>query len=356
MIVGVVASTLLVLVALATHHGLILGVTTYTGQDDISFWITRRGTDNLIRSSAMLRDDLMGDIAAVPGVAVVSPLVRGFVTARSATSEQPSESRNLLAIGYLAPAGLGGPPLFHRGRAPETDREVALDRAAAHRLGVTVGEEILVGSRSYRVVGLTRNTNLLATQFAFFHIDALRRSSGLPDRVSFLAVGLAPGAEASTVGEQLESALPQIAVHPRQSFVSNNVREVASGFRPVQNLLLAISLLVAGVLTALLVQGTVEDRSRDVAVLFAMGASATSVARSVLRETLTLVVLGVLLGEGAVQALRALLELLLPTVEIAPRWTDPLLVLPIFLSVAALAAWLPLQRLRAIDPLEAFRP
>lgn len=352
---GVMTSALLAFVTLATRHGLVAGVTAYAGQQRIDLWITRRGTDNLIRSSAMLKSDLVDEIASLPGVREVSPLLRGFVSARS-QADEAARSINLLAIGYRAPDGLGGPPRIQRGRAPESDREVVLDRAAAYRLKLRRGSEVFVGGRAFRLVGLTTGTNLLATQFAFFHADALARTSGLPDRVSFIAVELAPDADLAAVTRRIESALPQVAVLSRETFVANNVREVASGFRPMQTMVLAVSIIAAGVLLALLVQGAVEERSKDIAVLLALGARAATVATAVVVETLLLVTTGCLLGVAAVQGLRFALGILAPAVEIVPRPGDVLVVLPVFLAVAVLASLLPLQRLRTIDPLEAFRP
>ncbi|MBR6381742.1 MAG: permease [Lachnospiraceae bacterium] len=50
---------------------------------------------------------------------------------------------------------------FNLGRAPETDREIAIDRMHADNVGVRIGDTIRVGGRDFEVVGLLSYVNYL---------------------------------------------------------------------------------------------------------------------------------------------------------------------------------------------------
>jgi len=98
----------------------------------------------------------------------------------------------------------------------------------------------------------------------------------------------------------------------------------------------------------------VAERRSEIGVRVALGASPASVSRLVLREGITLGVLGAALGlAGAILLTRFLRAVLF---EVSAH--DPLTfaaVAVILLAVTLLAAWLPARRAARIDPLEAMR-
>jgi putative ABC transport system permease protein len=357
---GVAATTLLVLVLLAAHRGVATGVHAYAGQPRIDLWVAPAGADNLIRSSGLLAAGAEAAVASLPGVAAADPLLRSFVSVRSPSgagdgARGVERKVTLLAIGYATPARLGGPPSMAEGREPASADEVALDRAAAHRLRVRPGDALEVNGRPVRVVGLTRGTNLLATQFLFSDIEDERRRHALPQRSSFLAVGLAPGADPGAVTRAIERRLPGTGVFERDAFVANNLREVGSGLLPLLALIAGLGVGVAAVLVVLLVQGLVEDRRVDIAVLLALGAGAGKIGMGLVARAGALVLAGGAVGSLLALGLAALLDRFVPDIELAYALTHFAFVLVLFWTAGMLAAVIPVLRLRRIDPLEAFR-
>lgn len=352
---GVAASSLLALALLAAHRGATSGVAAYSGQDGFDVWVAPRGVDNLVRSAGQLPVGGEDAIRTIPGVADVGPILRTFA-AVEAGPDGDRRRLTLLVIGYRGPAGLGGPPRLSAGRGPERPDEIALDRAAAHRLGVGPGATIDVAGDRARVVGVTRGTNLLATQFAFVDHQAADDALGAMGRPSFLVVRLAPGAPLESVKKAIEERVPRSAAFSRDEFVGNNVREISAGVLPVLALVTGLGFAVAVALVALLAQGLADDRRRDVAILLALGASARAVGLGVLAHVEKVVFLGAAAGAAAAWVTSAVLDLLAPTVELSFRATDPIVAPAAFGAAAALAALGPVLRLARIDPVEAFRP
>ena len=350
---GITLTSLLVLVLTAAHRSLVESVRDYAGQPTIDLWVAPEGTDNLIRSSGLLPSWTDDSIMATPGVAAVGPLVRGFLTVSSATNS--GRPLTLMGIG-IKPNALGGPPTLRAGRNPTGAEETALDRAAAYRLNVGLDDTVLVNGTPNVVVGLTSGTNLLATQFAFFDLDAVRLSLGMPERYSFVAVQLEPGADRSIVIHRLASRLHHVEIMTRDSFVANNVREVAAGILPVMRLVGLLGITVAAVLVVLLIQGMVEELRGEIAVLLAVGASAGSLGILLPLRAGVLAVAGVAAGSAAARLLALILDRVAPTVALSFAWDDDLRILGIFVAAAVLAAAIPVARLRRLDPLEAFRP
>jgi len=350
---GVTVSALLVLVLVAGYRGVTAGVESYVGQDRIDLWVSPPGTDNLIRSSGLLPASLACGLARIAGVAAADPMLRGFVSVSSAT--QP-RAMTLLAVGCRLPDGLGVPPRLAAGSLPARPGEVTLDRAAAHRLGVRVGDSVTVNLKRFRVAGLSSGTNLLATQFIFLDGPSAEQATGVFNRASFIGVKLAADADPAAVRRRILETYEDVQVFDRAEWVRNNANEVAAGFRPLLVLITAVGTVSAAVLVALLVQAVVDDRRQDIAVLLALGAPLSVVARSVVIHSASLVAGGACLGGALTLALAALLRATTPLLELAPRVTDLLWVLAAFGLAGLLVTLAPLLRLRRIDPAEAFRP
>jgi predicted permease len=125
----------------------------------------------------------------------------------------------------------------------------------------------------------------------------------------------------------------------------------------------ALALLLASIGIYGVMAYAVARRTNEIGIRIALGAQPGGVARMVLRETLTLAVLGVALGIPAVLAASPLLDHFL-----APGWrnsfayglkpNDPILLALaalVLASVAVLAGYLPARRAGKIDPMAALR-
>jgi ABC-type lipoprotein release transport system permease subunit len=117
-----------------------------------------------------------------------------------------------------------------------------------------------------------------------------------------------------------------------------------------------MGLVVAAVLVALLLQGLVEDRRGDVAVLRAMGAPAGMLCLVIALHAIALAAAGALAGGALMPLLSSALNRFVPTVELAPRGIDAAAVFLLFVLAGAAGSLGPLARLLSVEPLEAFRP
>lgn len=99
---------------------------------------------------------------------------------------------------------------------------------------------------------------------------------------------------------------------------------------------------------------TVERRTRELGIRIALGAEATTIRLSVLRESWLLVVTGIVVGVSAALATSRFIESVL--FGLAPN--DPATILAasgLMLAVATLASYLPARRASDVDPMVALR-
>ena len=99
---------------------------------------------------------------------------------------------------------------------------------------------------------------------------------------------------------------------------------------------------------------TVAQRRREIAVRMAIGASSSSVARSIVMESLMLTLIGCVVGALGVAAVSGLARSVL--FGIAPQ--DPLTLATtaaVLVGAVLVASWLPARRAARIDPVSAMR-
>jgi putative ABC transport system permease protein len=133
-----------------------------------------------------------------------------------------------------------------------------------------------------------------------------------------------------------------------ESLLRERILAQLAGFFSVSALLLA-ALGLYGVLAY-----SVASRTREIGIRLAVGAKRNEVIGLVIKQGLTLVCVGVLIGlSAALAAMRVVKSLLY---EVAP--TDPTTFVGVTLLlalVALLACWLPARRAAKIDPMSALR-
>jgi putative ABC transport system permease protein len=156
----------------------------------------------------------------------------------------------------------------------------------------------------------------------------------------------------------------EAVVHAREPDAPIEIRtleEIVGGTiaRPrAMSVLVAVFALVALALAAIGVYGvmaySVRERTQEIGIRMALGATATSVFRLVVGQALRLVTIGVVAGLVAAAALTRLLARLLFEVEPLDPWTFAVTAL-VLLFVAALASYLPARRGMRMAPVDALR-
>ena len=151
----------------------------------------------------------------------------------------------------------------------------------------------------------------------------------------------------------LDSKLPIVSVRPLAEVVDRNlaphrfISTVMGGFAVI-----ALLLMVAGVYCV--ISYTTAQRSQEIGIRMALGATRLDIGRLVARSGILLCVAGATLGVAGGYALGRSASTLLYGIEAADPSTYVSLVV-VVLAIAAVASWIPARRAMRVDPTMVLR-
>jgi ABC-type antimicrobial peptide transport system permease subunit len=199
------------------------------------------------------------------------------------------------------------------------------------------------------------------------------RFSGIKDAGVFLPTSLDVAKTAIVARVQGEPALARQALIERLSRIDPNIgmivtlRTVARMETLFLEIAFWVSVMLGGLALLLTVSGLfsvlsylVEQRTREIGVRMALGASTRTVTRLMLAQTARPVLIGLIAGAGlaAILATALLASPAGALISQIVRVTDPIAYLAslgVILSACLLAAWMPATRAAKVDPMRALR-
>jgi putative ABC transport system permease protein len=331
---------------LALGRGITDSVARGLDEQGVELMVAQRGATDIF--SARLPEAFGPRLAAVAGVGSVAAELYAFAAVEG--------GRQLLLAGWS-----DGSPAWERvplaaGRLPRPgERELLLGDTLAAALSAGIGTRIELFDESFEVVGITRYATAMNRGLAVLPLAALQAAALRPGQVTAFAVRVAPGAERGSVAAAIAAALPVTV---------SDTTELLEGDRNVA-ILRAVSRAVSVValaMGALSLLGTllmsVQERTREIGMIAAMGWSDGRIVALIVLEGLQLGIAGciggIAVGLGA-SALFGAIPAIGDFVAFTPSTVDLALPLLLALPVCAAGAAYPAWRSVRLMPAEALR-
>jgi predicted permease len=318
-------------------------------------------------------DDVLRRVREVPGIEAAGltdalPLGRNRSWGVSAKGkvyppgQYPNAFVRVVSDGYMKAMGIeirAGRELSERDAA-SSEAVIVINETAARRLwpGEDAIGKIMRADRDRRVVGVVSDVRHLALeQGAGLEMYLPLRQSGDFASVDLVVrTALPPAALASSVRAALEPIEPNLPANEFRTL--QQLVDKAVSPRRFTVLLLGGFAVFALMLASLGIYGvisySVTQRTQEIGIRMALGASAGDLLLRIILQTLGLAAIGILLGTAASWALARLLRSFLFGVTS----TDPVTFLGmaiILAGVAVMAGYLPGRRASRIDPMAALR-
>ncbi|KAA6221450.1 ABC transporter permease [Streptomyces albofaciens JCM 4342] len=314
---------------------------------------------------------LLDKAGKVPGAAGATGTVEGFTAIADKSGKLVGSGFSSRGRNYFpGPDGKDDRFPMTSGTAPQGAGQVALDSGTAEKTGYKVGDTVRLSVdgpvREAKVSGIfTTEDGAVAAggSLALFDTATAQRLFAMPGGFSEIDVKAAPGTSQEALKAAVDKILPDTAeavtgkklADDQAEMIARSMDSMKTGLLVFAGIALFVGIfIIANTFTMLVAQ-----RTKELALMRAVGASRRQVTRSVLIEAFVVgavaAVTGLLAGIGIGAGLRALTGAL-GTVPDGPLVVAPSTVvasLLVGIVVTVLAAWLPGRRAAKIPPVAA---
>jgi putative ABC transport system permease protein len=346
------------------------------------------GTDAVVRTEAPytsaegtstsrgpIAASVLTDVSKVDGVRTAEGSVSGYALLTDNDGRAILTNGGAPTLGYsmAVDEDLRGDVDLMSGEAPDSPNEVAIDATSAEENDIALGSTIKVllqgPTQEFTVVGTVGfggEKNLGGTTSAYFDTETAQQLLGTPGYFDAINVAADDGVSQSTLAERLDTVVPDGTEAVTGATVAQENSDAIKEDLKFVGILFMIFAGVALFVGSFIIWNTftmiVTQRSREIALLRAIGATRRQVLRSLVVEALMLgaaaSAIGIGLGVLVAKGLRMLMDFVgfsLPStsLQIEPRtiWVSML----VGTLVTVVASLVPARRATKVLPVEALR-
>ncbi|MEU6528012.1 FtsX-like permease family protein [Streptomyces sp. NPDC046928] len=340
--------------------------------DDVAVAVTSYASSDDPDEEPGLSRRTIEKIAAVDGVASARGRVEGFAGVADPDGK-------LIGVGWsnkgsnFAPGkdGEDSAYTFTKGSGPVKDDQIALDRESASKGEYEVGDRVRVATngpvKEYTLSGVFTTEDGAVNaggSLVLFDTAVAQKQYLKPGYFESATVTAAPGASDAKILDAVKPLLPEHAeARTGQALADEQADDIERGMGSLKQVLLGfagIALFVGVFLISNTFTMLVAQRTKEIALMRAVGASRRQITRSVLAEAalvgLVASVVGFVLGIGLAAGLRsgmAAFEMKIPDGPLIVGTTPVIAAIAVGVLITMLAAWLPGRRAAKIPPVAA---
>ena len=315
----------------------------------------------------------VAELEAVDGVAAANVGARASSVIMTGSDGKPIQTGGAPAQGlpfYEEAEAVGPAATFGEGNPPRAPGEIAVNATAAERGGVGPGDEVTVVTGSDRADVTISGVYELEGDVAgwmgvLFPVDRWMELYTDGEHVGRVTLGADEGTTPEALRDRVAAEFPSFEVATGTELADRDSEQISQALGFVNYFLVAfglIGLLVGTFIISNTFSMLVAQRTKEFALLRALGASRRQLTGSVVMEAVIVGLVGSLLGVAAGFGLSQLLYMAMNAFGFEMPGngltaTASAVVVPLVagLAITVLAAWAPAARAGAIPPVEAMR-
>lgn len=261
-------------------------------------------------SGNILPTKLAAVLARQPGVKAATPVAMQ-VNSQGLTTIGGIDLASFSAVSGGLHFVAGGP-----GLGPG---QVIVDDLYAESNRLHVGEKIPLLGHPFTITGIFEHGKGSRLYMGLKTLDDL---IGAPEKAAVIYVKLDVPAQTQAMLGKLRALLPGYQVEAMQEYLTMFTANKLPFLPIFQGVLISIAVIIGFLVIFLTMYTTILERTRDIGILKALGASKLYIVQAILRETGALAVVGIGAGIGLTQIVRASLHGAYPTLPILmqPAW------------------------------------
>lgn len=292
-LVGIAASVTVLFSILSFNRGFERGLAREIEKTGIHFMVVPAGCPHEVASLVLhgavtpkfIEAGVVERIRSVPGVEMVSPML--------ITQLSNAERNRLDMVHGLEMAHIPRIKTAWKldGRIPGGDNEILLGSEVAAHDQIRVGAIVRYGERTFTVSGIIGRTGSQDDAFVYMPLAALQAILEKPDRLTAAGVKVSRPELLDEVTSGLAATVPGIQIVTMNE-VMRGLASLANSAKVMSLSIAVIAVLISavGIMNSILM--AVFERTQEIGMMRAIGASRMDIFRIVLQETILLTTAG----------------------------------------------------------------
>ena len=344
------------------------------------------GVDVVVRSSELvesgfaqvrgqLDESVLATVEGIDGVAEAQPNIEGYAQLVDAQGEavgNPGQGAPTIGVNW-SDSDVLNQVTVAEGQAPREPDEVVIDRYTAETNGFAVGDTVTVllkvPPEEFTITGIGtfgESDSLMGASLVMFDFTTAQRVLGSPGMISSVSVAAVPGVSQEELRDRITAQLPirteALTGADSVAELQGDISEALSFFNTFMTIFALIALFVAAFIIYNTFSILVAQRTKETALLRALGAGRRQVIGSVLFEAVLMGIIasaaGIVAGIGVAELLKRLLGtvgLEIPGSNVVFEASTAYNALIAGVAITAVSAVIPALRASRTSPLAALR-
>ncbi|PYS92442.1 MAG: hypothetical protein DMF64_09165 [Acidobacteria bacterium] len=248
---------------------------------------TRPGALGLTSSTANLSTKYVAELLKIDGVVQAVPAIRYVFQGNKGFGFEQVEG-----VDWQPYAEMNGLRIIE-GRAPQANDEIVMDETKVRESQRTVGDTMgLFGGQPYKIVGVYAPEAEARVKMS---LAAMQDALEAPSKCSYILVKVRDGEDPLAMAQRINTALPGNTIQLTRDVMTNIEKQI-----PFLGVFLRSLVVLAAIVSAFVVMlamyTTITERTREIGMLKALGASRGYIVSVIEKEALVISVLGLAAG------------------------------------------------------------
>ncbi len=352
---GITVLISLILLLGGIMNGMRIQARQYVESTGADIWISAEGSGGAFIGFSLVVEEYMAFLNSGQGLARDSAAPLIFAQARPTVR---GKSTKAIVVGYKL-GKLGGPKQVIEGRmfAPSKfedyrpEDQAPFEVVVDEKMGLEIGEQISIGNEKVRVVGKAKSLMfVLDTPLLFMDVRIAQKVLlGNYPHVNMMVAKVGEHQELAQVTASFD-ALETIEARTLKQTLGNIIEYYVDEPMKAVQFLRVMLWLAAGILVGMITYVTMLEKTQEIGVLKAIGASNGYVMSLLLKQVVLISAVGVVLGLILSYVFAAAAPIF-----VAINFVESMLVACISFVVCCGSGYLAARKAIAVDPMIAFR-
>ena len=247
----------------------------------------RPGAMQLTTSTANLSTKYVDLLKKIDGVEDALPIIRHFVQGSKGFGFEQIDGVDW--DGYARMNGLG----IVSGRGPQAMDEIVIDETKARQNNLKVGDTTKpLGNKDYRIVGIYSPESGPRVKM---QIPAMQQALEVEGKCTFIFVKLKNPDQTNEMAKRIDQELPGNRIQ-RTSDVFTSIESSIPYLSVFLRVLVGLAAVVSALVVMLAMYTTITERTREIGILKALGASRGYIVGVIEKEAILISVIGLIAG------------------------------------------------------------